>query len=173
MDDARESQILRRAGACMMFLFTDAPTQPVSPLSHCNRLVNTSYILAVSSGSRTVPRLSYLDVMWSCFYKTAFLQRPTSFVTAVPSSPFTPWSIGRLLPIFYMLAHPVPLHSQSSTSNTRFISLYWLASTEDRSRRVRARYTSDSKIFTSRLYAQTRIIRWKIVASLAMRKRGA
>lgn len=87
-----ESQILRRAGACMMFLFTGAPTRPMCPPSPClqprawwTRLTRSLR----SSGSRTVPRLSYFDVMWSFFYKTAFLQRRTPFVMAV-RFPFTP-----------------------------------------------------------------------------------
>lgn len=76
------------------------PSLPSQSLRPCTpigiALASMPYTLArlplLSDG---VHRLGYLNVMWDCFYKTAFLQRHTSFVTAVrfPSVLPTPFPL--------------------------------------------------------------------------------
>lgn len=94
------------------------PALPTPTTAWWTRLVR-------SSGSRTVPRLGYSDVMWSCFYKTAFLQRRTSFVMAARFS-FTPDPLVDYHPHFMPASShkntsiDVPLHPTGSTSYARF-----------------------------------------------------
>lgn len=127
-----------------MFLFMSAPTRVVSvpPPSRSSCIPGIAWRALARSPrsffrSRTVHRLGYLDVMWSYFYKTAFLQRRTSFVTAV--RPNFLWSC----PCRSLVCHPhfmderppapshesaysrVPLHPPNSISDTwvRYIGL--------------------------------------------------
>lgn len=86
-----------------MFLFTGAPTRGTFSLPrHCVLLWQ------ICQSQRNQHRLvasrrrpGYLNIMWSCFNKTTFLQRRTTFVTAETVLPPTFYG----LPVITTRAH--------------------------------------------------------------------
>lgn len=127
-----------------MFLFTGAPTREClphpsnpPPVPHRNllseRALHALVLPPLSDGSSS---LGYSNVVRGRFYKTAFLQRHTSFVTAVRSP-----SALALLPVYSFATHilwsrprkgasrGVPLHPLRVVDLEHAGPIYWLTCT--------------------------------------------